>query len=207
MLTSRRRWNDRQNSFKRWRTVGVASVVLTSVFSTGLSLTSSHAAIPGNMSQSDEAVELLSQRLALAEDVAKSKWNNGSQIHDPERAESVLRSAVNQARENNLDEIYIRNVFQDQIAASESVQYSLFSHWSLDRGTNPPVGDIDSVRVKLTDLTDDIINSLKKINREGTGKGQCSVEIAAATERKIQINQWHDGRGDALRFATERVCF
>ncbi|MBL3950185.1 gamma subclass chorismate mutase AroQ, partial [Bacteroides thetaiotaomicron] len=80
-------------------------------------------------------VALASQRLALAEPVARWKWANHKAIEDQPREAALLTAVEKRAGQAGVDPAFARTFFEDQIAASKDVQNALFATW---RATQPP---------------------------------------------------------------------
>ncbi|CAH2946029.1 MAG: Periplasmic chorismate mutase I precursor (EC, partial [uncultured Paraburkholderia sp.] len=80
-------------------------------------------------------IALASQRLALAEPVARWKWANHQAITDKPREEALLADVQKRAAAANVDPAFARAFFQDQIDASKEVQNALFASW---RASQPP---------------------------------------------------------------------
>ncbi len=82
-------------------------------------------------------ISLVSQRLALAEPVARWKWANHQAITDTPREAALLADVAKRAAAAQVDPAFARAFFQDQIDASKEVQNALFATW---RSTRPPEG-------------------------------------------------------------------
>src|SRR5471032_1276817 len=65
--------------------------------------------------QIDQLLILIDQRLAVAPQVAKAKWNSGAAINDPPREKLILEDVVTQA--DGLDPAFVRKFFQAQFDA------------------------------------------------------------------------------------------
>jgi chorismate mutase-like protein len=73
--------------------------------------------------------QAIDQRLLLAQDVARAKWNAKAAIEDLPREEQVIAAAVRQGGALGLPEAWIRSVFRAQIDASKTVQRALYERW------------------------------------------------------------------------------
>jgi chorismate mutase-like protein len=76
--------------------------------------------------------QAIDQRLLLAQDVARAKWNAKAAIEDLPREEQVIAAAVRQGRGLGLQEAWIRSVFRAQIEASKTVQRALYRRWEAE---------------------------------------------------------------------------
>ncbi|CAM3858404.1 gamma subclass chorismate mutase AroQ [Tsukamurella strandjordii] len=193
-------------SFRRLRQFTAASVVAPSLaLSAGTAAVAAAPPAAAVGTAIDSAVGLVSERLALAEDVAGAKWRNRSPIRDAVQAATVVESAVQQGDSRGLPRDYVSAVFTDQIAASESVQYFLHSQWSTQRNPDPAVADLPKLRASLASLTPRILDSLGAVAAAEDGTA-CRSAADRSTDRQITERGWHDQRGVALRFATSRLC-
>ena len=86
-----------------------------------------------------ELVDAATQRLQTAEPVAASKWKTGGSIEDPQRVEQVLAAAGADAKGRGVDVDYVRQMFTDQVHATEAIEYTRFAQWKLDPGAAPGV--------------------------------------------------------------------
>ncbi|WP_310697616.1 chorismate mutase, partial [Burkholderia multivorans] len=109
-------------------------------------------------------VALASQRLALAEPVARWKWANRQPIEDRPREAALLAAVEQRAAQAGLDPSFARTFFEDQIAASKEVQNALFATW---RATRPPEGTppdlATSTRPALDRLTQKMLAGLAQV--------------------------------------------
>lgn len=109
-------------------------------------------------------VALASQRLALAEPVARWKWANHKEIEDKPREAALLDAVEKRAVQTGVDPAFARTFFEDQIAASKDVQNALFAAW---RATRPPEGTppdlATSTRPALDRLTEKMLAGLAQV--------------------------------------------
>ena len=102
-----------------------------------LALAPAPAVADGDDTALTNLIALASQRLALAEPVARWKWANHQAITDTPRENALLADVEKRAVAANVDPAFARAFFQDQIDASKDVQNALFDTW---RSTRPPEG-------------------------------------------------------------------
>lgn len=74
-------------------------------------------------------VETSARRLAIAEQVALAKWDNGIPVEDASREDQVIVSAPKAGHSRGLDPTAVSNFLRAQIEATKLVQYSLLSEW------------------------------------------------------------------------------
>ena len=84
-----------------------------------------------------QLVDIAAQRLLTADPVAAFKWVNGGSIEDSARADQVLDAAAADARSRGLDETRVRRIFENQIHATEGVEYTRFGQWKFDPAHAP----------------------------------------------------------------------
>lgn len=82
-------------------------------------------------------LSLIDQRLDIASQVAKSKWNTGSPVNDTKREQKMLNDIGAQAKaigQGKCDPIAVQNFFEDQFIAGKIIQTHLLITW---RNTYP----------------------------------------------------------------------
>ncbi|BBY31757.1 chorismate mutase [Mycolicibacterium sediminis] len=82
-------------------------------------------------------VDTAAQRLLTADPVAAFKWIKGGSIEDPARVTQVLDAVGKDAHERGIDAAFVRRAFEDQIHATEGVEYTRFGQWKFDPATAP----------------------------------------------------------------------
>lgn len=82
-------------------------------------------------------VDTAAQRLLTADLVAAFKWVKGGPIEDSSRANKVLDAAATDARMRGLNEQHIRRIFENQIHATEGVEYTRFGQWKFEPAVAP----------------------------------------------------------------------
>ncbi|MEA3128252.1 MAG: chorismate mutase, partial [Paraburkholderia sp.] len=131
---------------------------------TALVLAPAPAAADGDDTALTNLIALASQRLALAEPVARWKWANHQAITDTPRENALLADVEKRAVAANVDPAFARAFFQDQIDASKDVQNALFASW---RSTRPPEGPAPdlaaSTRPQLDRLTQSLVAGLARV--------------------------------------------
>ncbi|MVW62817.1 gamma subclass chorismate mutase AroQ [Massilia sp. NEAU-DD11] len=106
--------------------------------------------------------QAIDQRLLLAQDVARAKWNAQAAIEDLPREEQVIAAAVRQGRVLGLPEAWIRTVFRAQIDASKTVQRALYERWQAEGAGRfddaPDLGK--TIRPELDRLTTQLLRAM-----------------------------------------------
>lgn len=106
--------------------------------------------------------QAIDQRLLLAQEVARAKWNAKAAIEDLPREEQVIAAAVRQGSALGLPEAWVRTVFRAQIEASKTVQRALYGRWQAEgAGRFDDAPDLaGSVRPELDRLTTQLLRAM-----------------------------------------------
>jgi chorismate mutase len=164
------------------------------------------AAADGDDTALTNLVALASQRLALAEPVARWKWANGKPIEDRPREAELLASVEKRAAQAGVDPAFARTFFEDQIAASKDVQNALFAAW---RATRPPEGappDLAaSTRPKLDRLTQSLLTGLAQVEPVRHAP-DCQARLARTIANWKALTRYDTGQTQALYTALSHVC-
>lgn len=144
-------------------------------------------------------VEASAGRLALAEQVALSKWDSRATVEDPAREAQVIASAVKEGESRGLDAVFVSNFFKAQIEANKTVQYSLLADWH--RAGRPPahapVNLANTIRPKLDQLQSALIAALADTSTMRASTA-CQADVAKAAGHQ------HD-RGPLHAIALDRA--
>ncbi|RQR48757.1 chorismate mutase [Burkholderia sp. Bp9125] len=174
----------------------------------GLALVSSPriAAADGDDTALTNLVALASQRLALAEPVARWKWANGKPIEDRPREAELLASVEKRAAQAGVDPDFARTFFADQIAASKDVQNALFATW---RATRPPEGTppdlATGTRPKLDRLTQAMLAGLAQVSHLRNAP-DCQSRLARSIANWKTLTRYDANQAQALNTALSHVC-
>ncbi|MGF6445549.1 chorismate mutase [Paraburkholderia youngii] len=151
-------------------------------------------------------VALVSQRLALAEPVARWKWANHQPITDTPRENALLADVEKRAAAANVDPAFARAFFQDQIDASKDVQNALFAKW---RSTQPPQGPAPdlatSTRPQLDKLTQSLMSSLARV-QPLRAADDCPSRIAQSLANWKTLTRYDSAHSSAMTRALGHVC-
>ena len=111
----------------------------------------------------DQVFDLIAQRLAYMEDVARYKVKNDLPIDDAKREEIVVENAKSSASEVGLNPTSIEGFFKAQIAAAKAIQYRARAQWIVKEAEiDEPTKDLDTeIRPALLILGEEIIDALK----------------------------------------------
>ncbi|MFM0212152.1 chorismate mutase [Paraburkholderia sediminicola] len=151
-------------------------------------------------------IALASQRLALAEPVARWKWANHQAITDTPRENALLADVEKRAVAANVDPAFAHAFFQDQIDASKDVQNALFADW---RSTRPPEGPAPdlatSTRPQLDRLTQSLVTALARVQPLRTA-ADCPSRVAQSLANWKSLTRYDSARSSALTRALGHVC-
>jgi chorismate mutase len=117
-------------------------------------------------------IALASQRLALAEPVARWKWTNHQAITDTPRENALLADVEKRAVAAHVDPAFARAFFQDQIDASKDVQNALFATW---RSGQPPQGPAPDQYAAATRPANAISRCWSRTRASGARDGRLSI--------------------------------
>ena len=125
--------------------------------------------------------QAIDQRLLLAQDVARAKWNAKAAIEDLPREEQVIAAAVRQGATLGLPEAWVRTVFRAQIEASKTVQRALYRRWEAEGiGRFDDAPDLaKTIRPQLDRLTTQLLRSMAD-NQALLHDGGRQTDVAAA---------------------------
>jgi chorismate mutase len=108
-----------------------------------------------------DLVDAAAQRLQTAEPVAANKWQTGGSIEDPQRVEQVLSAVGADAKGRGVDGDYVRQIFTDQVHATEAIEYTRFAQWKLDPGAAPGVApDLSTSRAIIDRLNAEMVEQV-----------------------------------------------
>lgn len=151
-------------------------------------------------------IALASQRLALAEPVARWKWANHQDITDTPRENALLADVEKRAAAGNVDPAFARAFFQDQIDASKDVQNALFATW---RSTQAPQGSAPdlatSTRPQLDRLTQSLVAGLARVQPLRAAP-DCPSRVAQSLANWKSLTRYDSLRSSALTRALGHVC-
>jgi chorismate mutase len=151
-------------------------------------------------------VALASQRLALAEPVARWKWVNHKPITDAPREAALLAEVEKRAAALDIDPAYARAFFQDQIDASKQVQQALFDSW---RSAQPPIGAppdlVASTRTQLNDLTQPMLAGLARVQNLRDAP-DCPSRVAHSMANWKALTRYGAAGSYALMTALGHLC-
>ncbi|QQZ42508.1 chorismate mutase [Pseudomonas sp. SK3(2021)] len=124
----------------------------------------------------------IEERLAIADQVALSKWDSHKPVEDRPREREVIAGAVAQAPAYKLDGAAVEQFFAAQIEANKLVQYAHLSEWTLQaQAPNAPRPDlVGQIRPQLDRLQKRLLQQLADFSPHRNDP-QCPQWLAQAT--------------------------
>jgi chorismate mutase len=107
-------------------------------------------------------LNLIDQRLAISEEVARSKWNSGAPVEDLAREREIVAAIGRQANAYGIEPAFAETFFRAQIEASKVVQHARIAQWRAARQapfTDAPDLQRD-IRPQLDRLTMELLTAL-----------------------------------------------
>lgn len=118
----------------------------------------------------------------------------------------MLATVNADADRHRIDRGYVRQVFADQIDASEAIQYSRFAQWKLDPGS-APVGspDLSASRTTIDRLNRQIVDAVAGL-WDLLHSPRCAAVLQDAKNDVTAARQLDPLTAEALGFATCSFC-
>lgn len=153
-----------------------------------------------------DLVDAATERLQTAEPVAATKWISGGPIEDPPRVEQVLTSVGADATGRGVDPDYVRQIFTDQIHATEAIEYTRFAQWKLDPGSAPGVApDLAASRATIDRLNSEMVGQVA-LNWSVLHSPDCTGMLDDATAAVTSARTLDPLYQQALAFSTHSYC-
>ena len=147
----------------------------------------------------DRLLGLVVQRLAVAPDVARTKWNTKAPIEDPIRERQIITAVGERAADYGVPRAFAERFFDAQIEASKVIQRAMHAEFTAaGRPPFPTVVDLNAdIRPILDRLTPELLralgDALPVLARPG---GRARLE-----SRSRRPGPDAPGAGDAMRTA------
>jgi chorismate mutase len=168
-------------------------------------------AAPANADGDDTAftnlIALVSQRLALAEPVARYKWARREPITDEPREAALLKHVEDKAKAAQVDPDFAHQFFRDQIDASKDVQNALFANWRALKAApeSAPPDLATDTRPKLDRLTQQLITALSRVEPIRHAD-DCPLRLADSVARWKHLTRYNSSMNEPLMHALSHVC-
>jgi chorismate mutase len=151
-------------------------------------------------------VSAAAQRLQTADPVAAYKFVTRGSIEDAPREKAVLDAVGKDAVAQHVDPDYVREVFRDQIDATNAVEYGRFAEWKLDTSGAPVTApELSASRTAIDALNSTMVDEIAA-QWDALHAPDCAANLAAAIDAATAKRDPDDLFGAALDFATHRYC-
>jgi chorismate mutase len=150
-------------------------------------------------------VETSARRLAIAEKVARTKWESKAAVEDAPREAHVLTTAAEYGVPKGLRQAFLASFFTAQIEANKFIQYSLLADWHR-AGRAPAHAPIDlaSIRGELDRLQIDLIDELAD-TLPVRAASTCPADTAKAVGKYVAAHPHQEGDRFLLATALDRA--
>lgn len=145
----------------------------------------------------------IAERLAIADQVALSKWDSKKPVEDKKREQEVIASVVAQAPSYKLTPAAVEQFFSAQIEANKLVQYTYLSDWQLlGKAPDDPRPDlVKQIRPQLDQLQKRLLQQLADFSPQRADP-QCPQWLAQAVHEPLNDPM----RQLAMIRATAELC-
>lgn len=151
-------------------------------------------------------VDTAAQRLQTAGPIAAYKWINGGSIEDPARVAQVLDTVGADAAGRGVDPAYVRRAFQNQIRATEGVEYYMFGFWKFAPDAAPSAApDLSESRTAIDGFNKTIVEEMAAQWGVLRGPG-CPAALDEARAAVVAERGLDGLHSDALGIATGSYC-
>jgi chorismate mutase len=151
-------------------------------------------------------VDAAAQRLQTAEPVAAVKYQTGGAVDDPAREQQVIDSVTAAAAARHIDTGYVRDIFRNQMDATNAIEHARFADWKLDPGAAPATApDLSASRATIDQLNRAMINEIAA-QWELLHSPGCGADLEGAKSAVIATRQLDDLYQRALAYATHSYC-
>lgn len=112
----------------------------------------------------DHLLALIDQRLGIAPQVAKAKWNSRAPVGNVKRETEIMNEATTQAQgKGKCDLTLVKNFFQDQFNAGKIIQTNLLISWRSKYPAKHKFNDAPNlardIRPQIDKLTPELVNA------------------------------------------------
>jgi chorismate mutase len=167
---------------------------------------SSTARADGDDTPLTNVIALSSQRLALAEPVARWKWAHHEPITDQPREAELLAGIESRAKTAGIDPAFAQAFFRDQIEASKDVQNALFNSWRKSRPPEETPPDLArDTRPKLDRVTNELLTALARVEPLRHAD-DCPLRLADSIARWKHLTRYDSAQNAPLARALSHVC-
>ncbi|MEH3021612.1 MAG: chorismate mutase [Pseudomonas oryzihabitans] len=148
-----------------------------------------------------DLLDAMAQRLALADQVARSKHDSGKPVLDEARERQVLENVARAAPGAAVSPATAQTFFAAQMEANKLVQYGLLQAWRHDQQPLPATPtDLTALRTQLNELQARLLDGLA-----ATGELRAAADCPAALDRALTAHLAATRSDDLHRLALVRA--
>ena len=133
--------------------------VLVAILAAGCATTASFTA--DDTAAVDRLLGVIKERLDVAPEVARTKWNTKSPIDDPIRDKQIIDDVARAATDYGLDREVASAFFKAQIDASKAVQHALHAEWTAKR--QPPFAKVADLGTDIRPMLDRLTPAMMRV--------------------------------------------
>ena len=151
-------------------------------------------------------VDAAAERLQTADAVAAVKYRTGGSVDDPQREQDVIDSVTTAAAAQKIDPGYVKEVFRNQIDATNAIEHARFAGWKLDPSTAPSTApDLSASRATIDRLNLTMVTEIAA-QWNSLHDASCSYDLDSAKSAVVAARQLDDLYQRALTYATHSYC-
>ena len=151
-------------------------------------------------------VDTAAARLQTADPVAAFKWVKGGPIDDPPRVQQVLAAVAADAKGHGIDPGPVRAAFENQIHATEGIEYARFGQWKLDPDAVPTTApDLSTSRAAIDGYNHAMVSELA-LQQDSLRGPDCVIALQQAKSAVITDRSLDPLYQQALTLATSSYC-
>jgi chorismate mutase len=139
----------------------------------------------------DRLLGLIKERLAVAPEVARTKWNTKAAIEDLPREKQIIDGVAKRAPEYGLESAAAGSFFQGQIEASKVVQHALHAEWTAKK--QPPFAKVADLGKDIRPILDRLTPAMMKALAEALpvlGQSGARGLLEARTKALLGQGPW-----------------
>jgi chorismate mutase len=151
-------------------------------------------------------VDAAAQRLQTADPVAANKYKTGGAVDDPAREQQVIDTVTAAANAKHIDAGYVRDVFRNQIDATDSLEHSHFAQWKIDPASAPATApELSASRDLIDKLNETMVNEIAA-QWGPLHAPTCNTDLENAKNNVVRARQLDPLYQQALNYATHMYC-
>jgi chorismate mutase len=151
-------------------------------------------------------VDTAAARLQTADPVAAFKWVKGGPITDPPRVQQVLDGVTADAASHGIDPQPVRMMFENQIHATEGIEYTRFGQWTLDPAAAPSTApDLSASRAAIDGYNHAMVSEIA-LHQDSLRGPNCEATLEEARTSVAADRRLDPLYQQALALATHSYC-